>query len=45
MNYVNRGSTRRLARRNLGSERMKIRGVYLMSANEYKKEVFCDGRS
>jgi hypothetical protein len=45
MNYVNHGSARRLARRILGSEKMKMGGIYLMFANEYKGEIFCDGKA
>jgi hypothetical protein len=36
---VNHGSTKGLARRFLGSEGTKIRGVYMMLAKEYKGKV------
>jgi hypothetical protein len=36
MSFVNHGSTRRLARRFLGSEGMRLRGVYLMPIDEKK---------
>jgi hypothetical protein len=45
MSYVNHGSARRLAKRIMGSERMRMGGIYLMSTNEYKLEDFCDGKS
>jgi hypothetical protein len=42
MNFVNHGSTRRLAGRFLGSEGMKLRGVYLIQAEEEKGKLFDD---
>ncbi len=42
---MNHNSTRRLAKRLMGSEGMRMGGRYLMSVEEYKHEVFCDRRS
>jgi len=37
MNYVNHGSTKELARRFLRSEGMRIGGVFMMLAKEYRR--------
>jgi len=42
MIYGNHGSVMRLAGRFLGSKGMRMGGVYLMSANEYKRKLFGD---
>jgi len=42
MCYVNHGFTRGLPGRFMGRERMRMGGVYLMLAEEYRAEVFCD---
>jgi hypothetical protein len=39
---VNQGFARRLARRLLGNEGMRMGGGYLMPVEEYKHEAFCD---
>jgi hypothetical protein len=41
MSYVNHGSTKELARRFLRSEGMRIGGIYMMLAKEYRRgEIF-----
>jgi hypothetical protein len=42
MNFVNHGSARRLVGRFLGNEGMKLKGVYLMQAEEEKGRIFDD---
>jgi hypothetical protein len=44
MSYVNHIYAWGLAKRFMGSERMKMGRIYLMSTKEYKQEAFCDGR-
>jgi len=39
---VNHDSTRGLVRRFMGSEGMRMGGVYLMLVEEYRVKVFCD---
>jgi hypothetical protein len=40
MSFVNHGSTRRLARGFLGSEGIRLKGIYLMQAEKEKKGSF-----